>query len=103
MESISLHHTGLLVVDAQSGFTTLCPAELPIPGGLAIVPRVNELLAVPWARIDASADWHPADHCSFVGQRDNLYPPHCLQGTPGAEFLPGLHTQYFHTVWRKGY
>jgi nicotinamidase/pyrazinamidase len=24
-------------------------------------------------------------------------------GTPGAEFLPGLHTVRFHTVWRKGF
>jgi nicotinamidase/pyrazinamidase len=93
----------LLVVDAQQGFTELCPAELPIPGGLAIVPAVNSLLSIPWGRIDASQDWHPPDHCSFLGRRDNLYPPHCVQGTPGAEFLPGLHTERFHTIWRKGY
>jgi nicotinamidase/pyrazinamidase len=24
-------------------------------------------------------------------------------GTPGAEFLPGLHTDRFHAIWRKGY
>jgi nicotinamidase/pyrazinamidase len=24
-------------------------------------------------------------------------------GTPGAEFLPGLHTQRFNAIWRKGY
>src|SRR5262249_33768357 len=62
-----------------------------------------ELLRMPWARIDASQDWHPPDHCSFLGRRDNLYPPHCVMGTPGAEFLPGLETQRFHAVWRKGY
>jgi nicotinamidase/pyrazinamidase len=93
----------LLVVDVQQGFTTLRPAELPVPGGLEIIPRVNELLAMPWKRIDASQDWHPGDHCSFLGQRDNLYPPHCLMGTPGADFVPGLHTQRFHAVWRKGF
>jgi nicotinamidase/pyrazinamidase len=91
------------VVDAQRGFTELCPGELPVPGGLAIVPNVNRLLDLPWARIDASQDWHPPDHCSFLGRRDNLYPPHCVQGTSGADFLPGLHTERFHTVWRKGY
>lgn len=100
---LPLSRTSLLVVDAQRGFTTLCPDELPVPGGLEIVPRVNELLALSWARIDASQDWHPPDHCSFLGQRDNLYPPHCVQGTSGAEFLPGLHTERFHVVWRKGY
>src|SRR5579884_3548340 len=103
MGPIELRETGLLVVDVQRGFTTLCPQELPVPGGLEIVPAVNRLLDVPWARIDASQDWHPPDHCSFLGRRDNLYPPHCVIGTPGAEFLPGLHTERFHAVWRKGY
>src|SRR5262249_2050735 len=53
--------------------------------------------------IDATQDWHPPDHCSFFGGRDNLYPPHCVMGTPGADFLPGLHTEKFHAVWRKGF
>jgi nicotinamidase/pyrazinamidase len=103
MESALTTSCSLLVVDVQQGFTTLCPAELPVPGGLEIVPAINRLLALPWARIDASQDWHPADHCSFLGQRDNVYPPHCVQGTPGAEFVPGLNTHRFQTVWRKGY
>ena len=95
--------SALLVVDAQQGFTTLCPQELPVPGGLEIVPQVNRLLDLPWARIDASQDWHPPDHRSFFGRRDNLYPPHCVAGTPGADFLPGLRTERFHAVWRKGF
>ncbi len=95
--------SSLLVVDVQRGFTTLCPQELPVPGGLEIVPNVNRLLALPWARVDASQDWHPPDHRSFLGRADNLYPPHCVAGTPGAEFLPGLHTERFHVIWRKGY
>ncbi|HEV3203931.1 MAG TPA: isochorismatase family protein [Gemmataceae bacterium] len=92
-----------LVVDVQRGFTVLCPRELPVPGGLEIVPNINRLLELPWQRVDASQDWHPLDHCSFLGQRDNLYPPHCVAGTPGAEFVPGLHTERFHAIWRKGY
>jgi nicotinamidase/pyrazinamidase len=103
MQRIDLRHSSLLVVDAQQGFTVLRPEELPVPGGLEIVAQVNRLLALPWARIDASQDWHPPDHCSFFGQRDNLYPPHCVQGTPGANFLPGLDTHRFHAVWRKGF
>jgi nicotinamidase/pyrazinamidase len=103
MEPVDLSTSGLLVVDVQKGFTTLCPDELPVPGGLEIVPNVNRLLDLAWARIDASQDWHPPDHCSFLGQRDNLYPPHCIRGTPGAEFQPGLHTERFHSIWRKGY
>jgi nicotinamidase/pyrazinamidase len=103
MTPLPLPRSVLLVVDVQRGFTALCPAELPVPGGLEVVPAVNRLLALPFRRIDASQDWHPPDHCSFLGRRDNLYPPHCVMGTPGAEFLPGLDTQRFHAVWRKGY
>ncbi len=98
-----LASTALLVVDVQQGFSELCPAELPVPGALSIVPRINELMQLPFARIDATQDWHPPDHCSFLGQRDNLYPPHCIADTPGAEFLPGLQTERFSAIWRKGY
>src|SRR5205085_7854376 len=95
--------SALLVVDAQRGFTSLCPQELPVPGGLEVVPNLNRLLELNWKRIDASQDWHPPDHRSFFGRPDNLYPPHCVTGTPGAEFLPGLWTDRFQTLWRKGY
>jgi nicotinamidase/pyrazinamidase len=103
MEPFRLAQSSLLVVDAQRGFTSLCPEELPVPGGVDIVPAINRLLDLPWGRIDASQDWHPPDHRSFFGQRDNLYPPHCIAGTPGADFLPDLHTERFHTIWRKGF
>ena len=96
-------NASLLMVDVQCGFTTLCPDELPVPGGLEIVPAINHMLEMPWRRIDASMDWHPPDHCSFLGQRDNLYPRHCVAGTKGAEFLPELNTQKFQAIWRKGY
>jgi nicotinamidase/pyrazinamidase len=102
VERIVLSRAALLVVDAQRGFTSLCPEELPVPGGVDVVEPINRLLALPWARIDASQDWHPPDHCSFLGRRDNLYPPHCVRGTPGADFLPGLETDRFHAIWRKG-
>jgi nicotinamidase/pyrazinamidase len=95
--------TALIVVDAQRGFTTLCPEELPVPGGLEIVRDVNGLLGFPRARVDATQDWHPPDHCSFLGRSGNLYPPHCVMGTPGADFLPSLHTEKFHAIWRKGF
>jgi len=101
--SIGLGNSALLVVDAQRGFTTLCPQELPVPGGVEIVPNINRLLALAWARIDASQDWHPPNHRSFLGEEDNLYPPHCVMGTPGADFLPGLQTQRFQAIWRKGF
>lgn len=100
---MNLRESSLLVVDAQQGFSSLCPDELPVPGALEIVTDINRLLALDWPRIDATQDWHPPDHRSFFGQPDNLYPPHCVAGTPGADFLPGLHTARFQTIWRKGY
>lgn len=103
LPSLDPKRTSLVVVDAQQGFTMLCPTELPVPGGLEIVPALNELLDMSWARVDATQDWHPPDHCSFLGRRDNIYPPHCVMGTPGADFLPGLKTERFHTIWRKGF
>lgn len=103
MRAVDLPQAALLVVDAQQGFTELCPNELPVPGGTAIVPAINQLLALHWKRIDASQDWHPPNHRSFLGYQDNLYPPHCIQNTPGADFLPGLDTHRFHTIWRKGF
>jgi nicotinamidase/pyrazinamidase len=103
MPPLSPRSTSLLVVDVQQGFTELCPNELPVPGALKIVSAINALLDLPFARIDATMDWHPPDHCSFHGQRDNLYPPHCAIDSPGAEFVPGLHSNRFSTIWRKGY
>lgn len=102
---IELHsaRSTLLVVDVQKGFSELRPDELPVPGALEIVPAVNRLLDLRWKRIDASMDWHPPDHCSFVGRRDNLYPPHCVINTEGAEFLPGLRSEKIHVIWRKGF
>lgn len=103
MSHLTLPQASLLVVDAQQGFSELCPAELPVPGALALVPRINELLALPWRRVDASQDWHPPNHRSFLHQEDHLYPPHCVAGTPGADFLPGLRTERLGTIWRKGF
>lgn len=103
MPNLDFTHAALLVVDVQQGFSELCPAELPVAGALALVPVINRLMTLPWARIDASQDWHPTDHRSFLGREDNLYPPHCVMDTPGAEFLPGLETHRFHAIWRKGY
>src|SRR4051794_4870548 len=103
MRPFYLAEASLLVVDAQQGFSELCPDELPVPGALAIVPHINRLLELPWARIDASQDWHPPAHRSFFGKEDHYYPPHCVAGTRGAEFLPGLRTERFQTIWRKGF
>jgi nicotinamidase/pyrazinamidase len=45
----------------------------------------------------ASQDWHPPEHVSF-----EIFPPHCVQGTPDAEFIDGLETKEIDKVFRKG-
>ena len=78
----------LLIVDFQNDF---CPGgALPVPDGDAIADRVTELLES--GRFDlvvATRDWHPADHASFKEQ-GGPWPPHCVQGTPGAELHPAV-------------
>jgi len=50
---------------------------------------VNRALAVAdWLTV-ATRDWHPPDHCSFASQ-GGIWPAHCVAGTPGAAFHPGL-------------
>lgn len=79
----------LIVVDVQRDF--LPGGSLAVPGGDEVVPVLNRYIrrfegAAP---IVATRDWHPADHCSFAA-RGGPWPPHCVQGTPGAEFAPDL-------------
>ena len=46
----------------------------------------------------ATRDWHPADHHSFEEQ-GGPWPPHCVQGTPGAELNPRFdHSRIDHIV-----
>lgn len=97
-----INNSVLVVVDAQKGFSPLCPDELAVAGALEIVEPINQLLALPWRFKFATQDWHPANHCSFKAQ-GGLYPPHCVQMTPGAEFLPGLKTEEFQAIFRKGF
>src|SRR5437773_7029648 len=80
----------LLLVDVQSDF---CPGgALPVPEGDQIVPVLNLWLKAAQqsgAKIIASRDWHPPDHVSFREQ-GGPWPAHCVQGTSGAAFHPGL-------------
>lgn len=92
----------LIVVDAQKGFSELCPNQLPVPGALDIVKTINRLLIMPWKLKYATLDWHPGMHSSFKHE-GGAYPPHCVIGTPGGEFLPGLWADDFHGILRKGF
>ncbi|CAH1267369.1 Hypp3735 [Branchiostoma lanceolatum] len=62
--------SALIVVDMQNDFiegslaVRNCPAH---EDGSAIIPTINRLLeSVPFDAVVYTADWHPADHCSFV-------------------------------------
>lgn len=104
----------LIVVDLQNDF---CPGgALPVDDGDAIVPLVNRLLAEAKVRI-LTQDWHPPQHGSFAanhpaakpfgrglvgGVEQVLWPVHCVQGSAGAAFHPGLDTDRADLVLRKG-
>jgi nicotinamidase/pyrazinamidase len=78
----------LLIIDFQNDF---CPGgALPVVDGDAIAPRVNELLdSGRFDLVVATRDWHPANHASFVEQ-GGPWPPHCVQGSQGAELHASL-------------
>ena len=107
-------HDVLIVVDAQNDF---CPGgALAVPRGDEIVPIVNRL-AARFRNVVLTQDWHPAGHFSFASTHPGktpfatiaapygpqvLWPDHCVQATPGAEFHPALQIPHAALVVRKG-
>lgn len=105
----------LIVIDLQNDF---CPGgALAVAGGDEIVSRVNSLLADYPVRV-LTQDWHPAGHSSFAESHPGaapfsvtempygmqvLWPAHCVQGTRGADFHPGLDTGRADLILRKGF
>lgn len=105
----------LIVIDVQNDF---CPGgALAVPGGDEILPGVNALLGEFAVRV-LTQDWHPAHHASFAANHPGaapfsvtempygpqvLWPAHCVQGTPGAAFHPGLNADAADLVIRKGF
>jgi nicotinamidase/pyrazinamidase len=110
---------GVNVVDIQGDFTRLKNGSLAVDGtDEAYVKTVEEntkKLREAGFPIYATQDWHPANHISFFthhqgkkafdviklhGKDQVLWPPHCVQNTPGAEIL--LDKNLFKAVVRKG-
>lgn len=107
--------TALLVVDVQNDF---CPGgNLAVPDGDAVVPLVNGL-GRHFRHVVLTQDWHPAGHASFASSHPGrkpfgtielaygpqvLWPDHCVQGSTGAAFHPGLDLPHAEAVIRKGY
>jgi nicotinamidase/pyrazinamidase len=104
----------LIIVDVQNDF---CPGgALAVPGGDQVVPVINRLQP-QYDLVVATQDWHPADHGSFAANHTGckpgdvvdlgglpqiLWPIHCVQETPGAEFHPSLSLNRIACVFRKG-
>jgi nicotinamidase/pyrazinamidase len=80
----------LLIIDMQVDF--LPGGALGVEAGHEVVAPINHLIELFRERglpIVASRDWHPENHCSFTAQ-GGPWPPHCVAGTPGAEFTAEL-------------
>ena len=85
----------LVLVDIQNDF---CPGgALAVAGGDKTVGVANSLMP-HFQLVISTQDWHPVNHISFK-ERGGPWPPHCVQGTPGAELHPALDrtriTHYF--------
>jgi len=83
-------HDAVLIVDVQADF--LPGGNLGVQRGDEVVPVLNRYLALARRKgvaVFASRDWHPRDHCSFLAQ-GGPWPEHCVAGSTGAEFAPGL-------------
>jgi len=110
---------GVIVVDVQGDFTKLKNGSLAVEGTeeayiKAVETGTKELKEAGYP-IYATQDWHPKNHASFFtnhkgkkafdviklhGRDQVLWPPHCVQNTPGAEIL--LDKKLFKAVVRKG-
>jgi nicotinamidase/pyrazinamidase len=113
----SLDRDILIVIDAQNDF---CPGgALAVPDGDAIMPLINHL-AGRFRHVAFSQDWHPRNQVSFASQHglapfsvtrlaygdQVLWPDHCIQNTPGADFHPLIKDGALvraEMIVRKGY
>src|SRR4051794_38386173 len=104
----------LILVDIQNDF--MPGGTLAVPDGDRIVPVVNRLQPC-FPLIVATQDWHPTGHESFAANHPGrhagemidrhglpqiLWPVHCVQGTPGADFASGLDRTRWDRVFVKG-
>jgi len=94
--------SALLVVDIQKDFCA--GGALAAPGGDEIIPAVNRHLADARARevaVYATRDWHP-EQTSHFKEYGGTWPPHCVQGTRGAQFHPDLRLPPDAIIVNKG-
>jgi nicotinamidase/pyrazinamidase len=80
----------LVIVDVQNDF---CPGgALAVKDGDQVVPVLNRYInrfAQAGLPIFATRDWHP-EKTSHFNTGGGPWPPHCIQGSKGAQFHPDL-------------
>ena len=104
----------LIIVDVQNDF--MPGGALEVRKGDTILPVINGILP-KFDLVVATQDWHPENHKSFAanhqgkevyemielnGLDQKLWPKHCVQNTPGAEFHRKLETRQIEAIFRKG-
>jgi nicotinamidase/pyrazinamidase len=95
----------LVIVDVQNDFCE--GGSLAVAGGGAVARAISARLARPghgYQHVVATRDYHvdPGPHFSATPDFADTWPPHCLAGTPGADFHPDLDTGPIEEVFRKG-
>ncbi len=97
----------LIVVDVQNDFCE--GGSLAVEGGAKVAADVTAYVAAhrgDYAAVLATADWHedPGSHFADVPDYRDTWPPHCVVGTPGADFHPAFAAEAARAdaVFRKG-
>lgn len=95
----------LIVVDVQNDFCE--GGSLAVSGGADVASAISAYLAErggDHAHVVATRDHHvdPGSHFSDTPDFVDSWPPHCVAGTPGAEFHPNLVTEPVEAVFDKG-
>ncbi len=95
----------LIVADPQRDFCE--GGSLGVAGGTAAVSRIDRLLRSDhgYAQVIATRDHHidPGSHFATDPDFVDSWPPHCVVGTPGAEFHDELTFRDFSAVFDKGH
>jgi nicotinamidase/pyrazinamidase len=95
----------LIIADVQNDFCE--GGSLAVAGGTAVARAISEFLAADghdYAHVVATKDFHmdPGSHFSDHPDYLDSWPPHCVAGTPGADFHPDLDTSTVDAVFYKG-
>lgn len=101
----------LIIVDVQNDFTE--GGALATTGGAAVAEAITRHLNEDGDRYDlvvATRDWHDADndnggHFAAPGTEPNFvdtWPVHCVAGTLGADYHPGLEVRHIDVHIVKG-